>query len=67
MRRVTDTFHIEFNTLTYPGKIESVEVTLRRHITSDPAKQFRLDLNEHPLYAALCRYCAANPPRNKTS
>lgn len=65
MPRPTDTFHIAFDTLKFPGKIEAVEVTLRRHITGDQSKQYRLDLCDHPLYAALHKYCANNPPPKK--
>lgn len=61
MPKPTDTFHIEFDTEKFPGKIESVQVTLVRHITADRGKRYRVDLRRHPLYPALCRYCANNP------
>lgn len=63
MRKVTDTFHIAFDTEKFPGKIEAVEVTLRRHISGDRSKEYRIDLLDHPLYKALHAYCVGNPPR----
>lgn len=59
-----DTFHIEFNTKSFPGKIESVEVVLRRHITGDTGYKYRLDMRDHPLYRAVYNYCMNNPPRS---
>lgn len=60
-RAPADTFHIEFDTESMPGKIIALGVTLKRDITSDPTKFWRVDLKDHPLYPALCRYCKGNP------
>jgi hypothetical protein len=55
-------FEIEFDTEKYPGRIETVQVTLRSAIMTgkDVAN---LALCEHPLYPALVRYVMANPYR----
>lgn len=59
-----DTFHIEFDTVSMPGKIIATSVTLRREIVDggDVKRSFRVDLRDHPLYRQLCRYVQANPP-----
>lgn len=63
-RRPTDTFAIEFDTVSMPGKIIATTVTLRREIVpaTDPNKVFRVDLSDHPLYGQLCRYVRNNRP-----
>ncbi len=63
----TNTFHLNFITTDMPGKILYTEVTIRRGITSDQAKVFRLDLCDHPLYRSLWEYCRSNPPRVRDS
>ena len=57
----TDTFHLNFDTKTYPGKIECVEITIRRHITGDTSKKYNIALRDHPLYRALEQYVLSNP------
>jgi hypothetical protein len=58
--RPTDTFHIEFDTESMPGKIIATEVQIRRIITSDPKKVFRVDLAVHPLFRHLVTYVENN-------
>jgi hypothetical protein len=44
--------------------VVAVQVTLSR-ITMRPEDAARIDLVDHPLYPALCRYVAANPREAK--
>jgi len=67
MSKATDTFHLAFDTETYPGRIECVEITIRRNITGDPSKKYRIDLVDHPLYQKLRRYCLDNPGREPSA
>jgi hypothetical protein len=57
----TDTFHIEFDTETFPGKIVSTQVTLHRHVTGDRTYQYSVNLSDHPLYPQLAAYVQKNP------
>jgi hypothetical protein len=59
-----NTFAIEFDTHEQPGTVVAVQVTLSR-ITMRPEDAARIDLVDHPLYPALCRYVAANPREAK--
>jgi hypothetical protein len=60
MTRPTDTFHMEFETREFPGKVQYVEITINKRVTSDPNKKFRVDLCDHPLFPALVRYVDGN-------
>ena len=45
--RPTDTFHVDFDTRTYPGRIECVDITIRRNISGDPRKVYNIALRDH--------------------
>ena len=60
-----NTFHISFDTLEMPGRIVAVEVKLGRRVANE-MDSFRIDMCDHPLYAALFRYCMDNPPPGVT-
>ena len=61
----TDTFHLEFDTLSMPGAIVVTEVTIKRRIVFDRKAVFRLDLNRHPLFRHLVSYIDNNRPAVK--
>jgi hypothetical protein len=66
-RKPTDTFQIDFDTQSMPGKIVALEVRISSVIAEtrnpgDLEKSFRIDLNDHPLYRKLFTYCMNNPP-----
>jgi hypothetical protein len=63
----TDTFQIDFDTQSMPGKIVALEIRIRSIIADtrkpgDLEKSFRIDLSDHPLYRKLFTYCVNNPP-----
>jgi hypothetical protein len=58
-------YHISFETRDAPGTIKAVRVELGTDIVRDMKSEFRVDLSDDPLYPALCRYVAANPPKEK--
>lgn len=61
-------YHIEFNTKDManpdgqPNIIVATKVTLSLDYIR-PKQVMNINLNDHPLYAKLHRYCMENPPR----
>lgn len=60
-----DTFHIAFDTNTLPGKVIVTTVKVTQEIMPlegvFDARQFRIDLCDHPLYPRLAGYVKGNP------
>lgn len=62
MPHATGTFHVSFDTETYPGKLRAVQIVISNTIMGDEDVA-NLALCEHPLYPALVQYVMDNPAR----
>lgn len=56
-----NTFYIDFDTESNPGKIGAVKVTLEYEEIADMERPLNIALPSHPLYPQLLRFVAANP------
>lgn len=65
-RSMEQTYYIDFDTESNPGKLEAVKVTIGVETISDMQRPLRIDLASHPLYPDLVRYVDANRPGRTT-
>lgn len=55
-------FYIAFDTKDMAPNILATKVTLSTEVIRDMNRPLAINLSEHPLYPALYRYVASNPP-----
>lgn len=51
---------IAFDTISTPGAIRAVRVTIEPDIIMPDAEEHRIDLTDHPLYPQLRQYVLSN-------
>jgi len=62
---VSRRYYINFDTREAAPLLTAVWVELGVEFIRNDGRELPINLSEHPQYAALCAYCAANPPRRR--